>query len=83
MGLGLRLWEDPVFVPEIAPDSEEARGDEEADVRRYSYMFQAGNDSVVQHEADALYKYVALNVLHFAHFRMGSGESVVALHQIV
>jgi hypothetical protein len=81
--LGFLFRKDPIFVPEVAPDGEEAGRDKKADVRRDADGVQAVNDQVIEHEADALDKDVAADVLHLAEFQAIAGEGPVALDQVI
>ena len=42
--------EHPEAVPQVVPDSKEARGDKVTDVRTDAHELQAIDDEVIQHE---------------------------------
>lgn len=77
--LGIFFREDPVFVPEVAPDGEEAGRDKEADVGADAEVIEAADDGVVEAEADGFDKDVAGQVLDFAEVLTGWCEGPVAL----
>ena len=59
-------WENPVFVPEIAPDGKEPGWDKEADVRADTEVIEDTDNGVINNESNSLYKHVAADVLNLA-----------------
>ena len=77
------FWENPVFIPEEAPDGEEAGRNKEADVGANAKVIEAADDGVVEAKANGFDNDVAAKVLHFTQvFRFG-GKGPVALDQVI